>query len=180
MALTPLTLALTAPATPPRCSPGPYKRRASSLEFTAPLPAHTSLSPRLSNSLTERRPPRRRSSPGEALIKLPVPPSPFCAPAGELWRTGAAGGRAPVSAPSCPLFAPASVHGGPSVPGRSTETWTQSMKYPLGNNSLFRIFRKSCKEVLTLLGNQPAVQILPILHSGPRVFPKLTRGPGFL
>jgi hypothetical protein len=80
------------PATPPHCSLGPYKRRAPSLEFTAPLPAHTSLSPRLSNSLTERRPPRRRSSPGEALIELPVPPSPFCAPASELWRTGAAGG----------------------------------------------------------------------------------------
>jgi hypothetical protein len=109
-----------------------------------------------------------------------VPPSPFCAPAGELWRTGAAGGRAPVSEPPCPLSAPASVHGGPSAPGRSTETWTRSTNYPLGNNSLFRIFQKSCKEVPGLLGNQPAVQILPILHSGPRVFPKLTRGPGFL
>jgi hypothetical protein len=78
-----------------------------------------------------------------------------------------------VSAPSCPLSAPASVHGGPSAPGRSTN-------YPLGNNSLFRIFQKSCKEVPRLLGNQPAVQILLILHSGPRVFLKLTRGPGFL
>jgi hypothetical protein len=109
-----------------------------------------------------------------------VPPSPFCAPAGELWHTGAAGGRAPVSAPPCPLSAPASVHGGPSVPGRSTETWTRSTNYPLGNNPLFRIFRKSCKAVPGLLGNQPAVQILPILHSGPSVFPKFTRGPGFL
>jgi hypothetical protein len=54
------------------------------------------------------------------------------------------------------------------------------MNYPLGNNLLFRIFQKSCKEAPGLLGNQPAVQILPILHSGLRVFPKLTRGPGFL
>jgi hypothetical protein len=157
MVLTPLTPVLTAPATPPRCSPGPYKRRAPSQEFTAPLPAHTSLSPRLSHSLTEhrhlpalhrRRPPSSTPlEPGEALIELPVPPSPFCAPTGELWRTGAARGRAPVSAPPCPLSALASVHGGPSAPGRSTN-------YPLGNNLLFQ---KSCKEVPGLLGNQPAV-----------------------
>jgi hypothetical protein len=38
MALKPLTTALTAPATPPRRSPVPYKRRAPSLSFTAPLP----------------------------------------------------------------------------------------------------------------------------------------------
>jgi hypothetical protein len=126
------------------------------------------------------RPPRCHSSPSEALDELPVPSSPFCAPTGELWRTGAAGGRAPVSVPPCPLSTPASVHSGPSTPSRSTETWTQSTNYPLENNSLFRIFQKSCKEVPGLLGNQPAVQILPILHSGPRVFPKLTRGPGFL
>jgi hypothetical protein len=55
MALKPLTPALTAPATPPRCSPSPYKRRAPSPEFTASLPAHISLSPRLSNSLIEHR-----------------------------------------------------------------------------------------------------------------------------
>jgi hypothetical protein len=108
-----------------------------------------------------------------------VPPSPFCAPASELWRTGAVGGRAPVRATPCPLSASASVHSGPSAPGRSTETWTRSTNYPLGNNSLFRIFQKSCKEVPGRLGNQPTVQILPILHSGPRVFLKLTRGPGF-
>jgi hypothetical protein len=190
MALTPLTPALTASATPPRSSPGPYKRRTPSPEFTAHLPAHTSLSPRMSHSLTERRrlpalhhrrpPSSTPSSPGEALIELSVPPSPFCAPAGELWRTRAAGGRALVSALPCPLSAPASVDGGPSTPGRSTETWTRSMNYPLGNNSLFRLFKKSWKEVPGLLGNQPAVQILPILHSGPRVFLKLTRGPRFL
>jgi hypothetical protein len=85
-----------------------------------------------------------------------------------------------VSTPPCPLYAPASVHGGPSAPGRSTEMWTRSTNYPLGNNSLFRIFRKIFKEDPGFLGNQPAVQILPILHSGPRVFLKLTRGLGFL
>jgi hypothetical protein len=85
-----------------------------------------------------------------------------------------------VSAPPCQLSAPTSVHGGPSAPGRSTVTWTRSTNYPLGNNSLFRMFQKSCKEVPGLLGNQPVVQILPILHSCPRGFLKLTRGPGFL
>jgi hypothetical protein len=127
MALKPLTSALTAPATPPQCSPGPYKRRAPSPSFTAPLPAHISHSPRSS------LPPRRRSSPGEALIELPVCSSLCCAPVGELWRTGAAGGRAPVSMPPCPLSAPASVHGGPSMPGRSMETWTRSTDLSIGN-----------------------------------------------
>jgi hypothetical protein len=55
MALKPLMSALTAPATPPRRSPGPYKRRAPSPSFTAPLSAHISLSPRSSLPLTERR-----------------------------------------------------------------------------------------------------------------------------
>jgi hypothetical protein len=55
MALKPLTSALTAPTTPPRRSPGLYKRRAPSPSFTAPLPAHISLSPRLSSPLTEHR-----------------------------------------------------------------------------------------------------------------------------
>jgi hypothetical protein len=125
----------------------PYKRRATSSSFTAPFPALISLSPSSNLPLTERRhhqafpvvarPPRCRSSPGEAIDELPVPPSPFYTPAGELWRTGAAGGRASVSASPCPLSALASVHGGPSSPGRSTETWTRSTNYPLGNNSLF-------------------------------------------
>jgi hypothetical protein len=53
MALKPLMPALTAPATPPRRSPGPYKRRAPSPSFTAPLPALFSLSPRLSSPLIE-------------------------------------------------------------------------------------------------------------------------------
>jgi hypothetical protein len=131
MSLKTLTPALTTPATSPRRSPDSYKGRAISPSFTAPLPALTSLSPISSLSLTERRhhrafpivarPPRRCSSPGEALDELPVLPSPFCALTGELWRTGAAGGQSPVSAPPCPLSAPASVHGGPSAPGRSTD-----------------------------------------------------------
>jgi hypothetical protein len=92
MVLKPLTSALTALATPPRRSPGPYKRRAPSPSFTAPLTAHISLSPRSSLPLTERRhhraltivarPPRRRSSPGEALIELPVRSSLCCTPSG--------------------------------------------------------------------------------------------------
>jgi hypothetical protein len=54
MALNPLTPVLTATATPNRRSPDPYKRRATSPSFTAPLPAPISLSPRLSSPLTER------------------------------------------------------------------------------------------------------------------------------
>jgi hypothetical protein len=143
MAFKPLTSALTAPATPPRRSPIPYKRRAPSPSFTAPLPAHISLSPRSSLPLTERRhhraltiiarPPRCRSSAEEALIKLPVRSSLSCAPAGELWRTRVAGGRAPVSTLPCPLSPPALVHGGPSAPGRSTKMWTRSTNLSVGN-----------------------------------------------
>jgi hypothetical protein len=110
MALKPLRPALT-PATPPRCSPDPYKRRAPPLDFTAPLPASLRFSPRSSVTLTERRhlrfcttvarPPRRRPSSGEARAELLMLLSHFCAPAGELWGTGAAGGRTSVSAPPC-------------------------------------------------------------------------------
>jgi hypothetical protein len=127
------------PATPPRRSPNPYKRRAPPLEFTTPLPASLRFSPCSSLLLTERRrlrfctavarPPRRRTSPGGALAELPVRSSLCCAPAGELWCTGAAGGRAPVSTPphpGPPQSAPPSVHGGPSAPGRSTDAWTRS------------------------------------------------------
>jgi hypothetical protein len=83
-----------------------------------------------------------------------------CTPAGELRCTRTAGCRAPVSTPPCPLSAPASVHGGPSVPGRSTEMWTRSTNYPLGNNSLFR-------------------DISEILQRGPWTFVKSTRGTNF-
>jgi hypothetical protein len=162
---------------PPAPSPGPIKATP-----TTPGAPNTSPSPSLLLSRAGTPPHRvlvtslrhrRRPSSSEARAELPVPPSLFCAPAGELWHTGVAGGRALVSAPSCLLSAPASVHDGPSTPGRSTETWTRSTNYPLGNNSLFRIFWKSCKEVPGLLGNQPADQILPISHSGPRVFSEI-------
>jgi hypothetical protein len=96
-------------ATPPRRSPDPDKRRAPPPEFTAPLPASLRFSPCLSLPLTERRrlqfctaiarPPCRRLSSGEAPAELPMLSSLYCAPAGELWCTGAAGGRTPVSAP---------------------------------------------------------------------------------
>jgi hypothetical protein len=109
MALKPLTPKLTPPATPPRCSPDPYKRQAPPPEFTAPLPASLRFSPRSSLPLPVRRclrfctavarPPRRYPSSGEALAKLPVLSSLYCAPAGELWSAGAAGGRTPVSVP---------------------------------------------------------------------------------
>jgi hypothetical protein len=161
-----LPIGISSPVPPP----DPYERRATSSSFTTPFPALISLSPSSNLPLTERRhhrafpvvahPPRCRSSPGEALDELPMTSSPFCAPIGELWRTGAAGGRAPVSAPPCPLSAPASVHGGPSTPGRSTETWTRSTNYLLGNNSLFR-------------------DILEILQRGPWTFGKSTHGPDF-
>jgi hypothetical protein len=81
---------------------------------------------------TVARPLQRRPSSGEARAELPVLPSPFCAPAGELWRTGVAGGQAPVSAPPCPLSASASVHNGPSTPSRSTDTWTRSTDLSVG------------------------------------------------
>jgi hypothetical protein len=55
MALKPLTPALTALATPPRRSPGPYKRRAPPQELTTPLPASLRFSPHSSLPLTERR-----------------------------------------------------------------------------------------------------------------------------
>jgi hypothetical protein len=129
MALKPLMPVLTAPPTPPRRSPGPYKRRAPSPSFTAPLPAPISLSPRLSSPLSAAaspfctivaQPPQRRPSSGETRAEFPSLPSPFCAPAGELWHTGAAGGQAPVSAPPCPLSTPPWVHGAPPDRPRST------------------------------------------------------------
>jgi hypothetical protein len=38
----------------------------------------------------------------------------------------------PVSAPPCPMSAPALVHGGPSTPGQSTETWTRCTVLTIG------------------------------------------------
>jgi hypothetical protein len=129
MVLMPLTSALTPapPATPPRCSLDPYKRRAPPPKFTTPLPASLHFSPRSSLPLTEcrrlrfcttvARPPRCRPSPGEALAELPVRSSLCCAPAGELWCTGAAGGRALVSVPPRP--------GPPSVRATVGPWWTE-------------------------------------------------------
>jgi hypothetical protein len=115
MALKPLTPVLNPRPPLPGAPPAPYKRR-------APSPSSFPLSPCLSNPLTEHRrrraftvvarPPRRHPSPGEALAELPGHSSLCCAPAGELWRIGAAGGRAPVSAPprpGPPLSVPPSV-----------------------------------------------------------------------
>jgi hypothetical protein len=148
MALKQLTSALTPAATNPRRSPNPYKRRAPPSEFTAPLPASLRFSPRSSLPLNERRrlrfctavtrPPRHRLSSGEALAELPVLSSLYCAPTGELWCTGAAGGRAPVSAPP---------HSGTLRPrrcrsmvdrARPTSPWTRGpgpRLYPLKNKS---------------------------------------------
>jgi hypothetical protein len=86
MSLKTLTPALTAPATSPQRSPDPYKGRATSPSSSLPLTErrHHRAIPVVA------RPPRRRSSPGEALDELPMLPSPFCATAGELRRTGAA------------------------------------------------------------------------------------------
>jgi hypothetical protein len=96
----------------PGAPPTPYKRQAPPPSFTTPLPASFPLYPRLSSPPTEHRchraftavarPPRCRPSPGEALAELPMRSSLCCAPAGELWRTGAAGSRALVSVPPRP------------------------------------------------------------------------------
>jgi hypothetical protein len=90
MVLKSLTSALTPPATPPRRSPNPYKRRAPPLEFTAPLPASLRFSPRSSLPLTERHrlwfctaiawPPCHCSSTDEAPAELPVLSSLYCPP----------------------------------------------------------------------------------------------------
>jgi hypothetical protein len=145
MALKILTSALTAPATPPRCSSGHYKRRAPSPSFTAPLPAPISLSPRTLPVASPfctvvARPPQRRPSSGETRAEFPSLPSPFCALAGELWCTGAPRGQALVSAPLCPLFAPASVHGGPSTSAGPRRRGPGPWIYPLEINSLFGNF----------------------------------------
>jgi hypothetical protein len=131
MALRPLTPVINSRPPLRGAPPAPIKGRGAPPAITAPHLAlnHSLSSPQL--LLTERRrlpfcttvarPPQRRPSSGETRAKFPSLPSPFRAPAGELWRTGAARGQAPVSAPPCPLSAPASVHGGPSTPGRSTD-----------------------------------------------------------
>jgi hypothetical protein len=123
MELKPLTPVLNSPATPPRRSPGPLQKVSTPTEFhrTSPL---------FFSPLTEHRrrraftavahPPRRRLSPGEALAELPVRSSLCCAPVGELWRTGAAGGRAPVNTPPRP--------GPPSVRAAVGPRWTERVR----------------------------------------------------
>jgi hypothetical protein len=166
MALKPLTPTLTPPTTPPRCSPDPYKRRAPPPSFTAPLPASFPLSPRLSITLTEHRhrrtftaiarPPRRRPSPSEALAELPVRSSLCCALAGELWCIGAAGGRAPVSAPwppLCPRCRWSTVDrarpAGPRMRGHGPRL------YPLKNKSPVEIPRHFAKKPLCFFEINP-------------------------
>jgi hypothetical protein len=142
MALKPLTLAINSWPALPSAPPAPIKGRGAPPAITTPHLALNPLLPSPQLLLAEhRRLPvlhhRRPAStsppePGETRAEFPSLPSPFYAPAGELWRIGAAGSQAPVSAPPCPLSALASVHGGPSTPGRSTETWTRSTDLSFG------------------------------------------------
>jgi hypothetical protein len=91
--------------------------------------------------------PRRRLSSGEARAELPVLLYLFCAPASELWCTGAAGGRTPMSAlPRSSALGPC--HRRSMVDrvllGRFTTCGPGPRLYPLKNNSLFRVFRTFC------------------------------------
>jgi hypothetical protein len=177
MALKPLTLVLTTPATPPRRSPGPYKRRAppqSSPHLFQPLFAslHTPafLSPSAAASpfcTVVAPPPHRRPSSGETRAEFPSLPSPFYAPAGEHWCTRATGGQAPVSVPSCPLSAPASVHGGPSTPASPRRCEPGPWIYPLENNSLFGLFGIFAKRSLDFCKINPRSRFCT---QTPRVF----------
>jgi hypothetical protein len=165
MALKPLTPALTPSATTPRRSPDPYKRRAPPPELTAPLPASLRFSPRSSLPLTEHRrlrfctaiarPPCRRPSSSEARTELPVLLSLCCAPVGELWCTGAAGGRTPVSVPP---------RSGTLCPHRRQSTVDQAR--PVGP-------RTHGPDPRPL----PAVQFLYIFALRPLCFPKSTHSP---
>jgi hypothetical protein len=142
MALKPLTLVINSRPPLPGAPPAPIKGEhhpQSSPHLSQPLfvslHAQAFLSPSVAVSpfyTTVARPPQRCTSSGETRAEFPSLPSPFCAPVGELWCTGAARGQALVSAPSCPLSAPALVHSGPSTPGRSTETWTRSTDLSVG------------------------------------------------
>jgi hypothetical protein len=76
---------------PPTPSPGPIKAT-----LMTPGAPHTSPSPSLLLSRAGT-PPHRASS--EARAVIPMLLSLFCAPTGELWCTGAAGGRTSVSVP---------------------------------------------------------------------------------
>jgi hypothetical protein len=166
--------------------------RAPPPSFTVPLPAPFPLSPRLSSPLTEHRcrrtfttvarPPRRRPSPGEALDELPVCSSLCCAPASELRRTGAAGGRAPMSAPPCP--------GSPLCPRRHRSTVDRAR--PIGPRRhgpgprIYPLKNKSRPKFPAILQRSPSVfskstrgPVLQILQRSPSIFLKLTCGPRF-
>jgi hypothetical protein len=108
------------PSWPARCSaplpPGPYKKRAPPLDFTAPPQLTLPLSrspcspvadlPPHGYFLTVARPPHRCLGLGEPPTGFPAFPSHCCTPAGELPCSTEAGGQAPVSAPPCPLSVP--------------------------------------------------------------------------
>jgi hypothetical protein len=94
---------------PPSALPRPYKSHPDeprstphlTTPFSSPLPRQKP-SPPSSCVLFEPPPsPRRRPSSCEARAELSLLLSLFCAPAGELWCTGAAGGHTPVSTPPC-------------------------------------------------------------------------------
>jgi hypothetical protein len=120
MALKPLTPAINSRPPLPSAPPVPIKGRGAPPAITTP---HLALSRSLPSPqlllTTVARPPQRRPSSGETQAEFPSLPSPLCAPAGELWRTGAAGGQALLSAPPCPLSVPPWVHGAP--PDRDPE-----------------------------------------------------------
>jgi hypothetical protein len=116
-------------ATPlPGALPQPYKSHPDdprstphlTVPFSSPLPRRKPSPPSFPRPLRATavaRSPRRRPSPGEALVELPVRSSLCCGPAGELCCTGAAGSRAPVSAPPRP--------GPPSVHAAVGPRWTE-------------------------------------------------------
>jgi hypothetical protein len=154
MAVKPLTPVINSWPPLPGAPPALIKGRGAPPVITAPHLAlnHSLPSPQLLLTGRRRLPilhhcrPASTAPPssGETRAEFPSLPSLFCTPASELWHTGADGGQAPVSAPPCPLSAPASVHGGPSTPGRSTDLSVEK-------HFVIRIIRKFCKEVPGLL-----------------------------
>jgi hypothetical protein len=117
MALKPLTPVINSRPPLPGALPAPIKKDEehprSSPHLTslsiARFQVHSYSSPSAAASpfcTTVARPPQCRPSSGETRAEFPSLPAPLYAPAGELWRTGAAGGQALVSAPLCPLSAP--------------------------------------------------------------------------
>jgi hypothetical protein len=147
----------------------PIKGRAPPPDFTAPLPTPLRFSPRSSLASTEcrrlgfcttvARPPRHHPSSGEARAELPMLLSLFCAPAGELWCTGAAGGRTPGSVP--PRFGSLSPRRCRSMVDRARPAGSPHVD-PVHTFTRWKIIRKS---------------IFPgILQRRPRVSLKSTRG----